>query len=118
MKSYECAIFILFRKHTACIKEQSVGRKMTGKCIHRILCVFSAGFLSISTIFRTNYFFLLDLVVVNVRPAAIRAFMQFIHTFSRQLGALFVIIITGIQAMEIITAMLYNKQCIGRIIPV
>src|SRR5260221_4176123 len=118
VKGDKGAILIFLRELIAGIEQQPIRRKVTGESHHGILCILTRRLLSITAIFRSEYLFLLELVVKDIRPAAIRTLVQFIHTLCGQLGALFRIPYVREEIVQLVPAMHHNEQGIGGLIPV
>ena len=75
MKCDECTMLIFFRKHIAFVKQQAIGCHVAGESHYRIYCIFTAFFFPIPTVFWPKNFFVLDFIIINVRPAGIITFV-------------------------------------------
>ena len=116
MKSNESTILIFRRKIVAGVKQQAIGCKV---CRKRPMGQqhFRHQFLP-SPPYSGDNIFVLKVIVINIRPATIGAFMHFIHRLGWKHFCLFFRIILRVKIVQLISAVLQHKQRICFAVPV
>ena len=91
---------------------------MTREGDNGVLGVFTRCLLTIPTIFRAEDLFVLNLVVINVRPSGVATLVQLIHGFGRKFVALVLGIHIREQFMELVPPVHHDEQRVGALVPV